>query len=184
MPATTAVGGEREIGGAWGRVRRAAPLVVSTWARLVVALLAAMALLHLAEQDARAALAERFQPGQREVEALVTLALLQARRGHPDAADWLPAGLTGRQVEVLELLSEGLSDAEIAARRLGVGAAKPGSRTAKGRDPLPIPPFRRRPSVMGVLRPVRDARRLRQPLTVDTPSTARRHPWQARLSSA
>src|SRR4030095_7868681 len=45
-----------------------------------------------AEQDARAALAEPGEGGGRAVEALealVTLALLQARRGHPGAADTL-----------------------------------------------------------------------------------------------
>jgi DNA-binding CsgD family transcriptional regulator/tetratricopeptide (TPR) repeat protein len=39
-----------------------------------------------AEQDARAALAEPVHPGPRVVDALVPLGLLQARRGHPDAA--------------------------------------------------------------------------------------------------
>jgi DNA-binding CsgD family transcriptional regulator/tetratricopeptide (TPR) repeat protein len=39
-----------------------------------------------AEQDARAAMAERAHSGGRAVEALVALALLQARRGDPDAA--------------------------------------------------------------------------------------------------
>jgi DNA-binding CsgD family transcriptional regulator len=38
-----------------------------------------------AEQDARAAMAERAHSGGRAVEALVALALLQARRGDPDA---------------------------------------------------------------------------------------------------
>jgi DNA-binding CsgD family transcriptional regulator/tetratricopeptide (TPR) repeat protein len=39
-----------------------------------------------AEQDARAGLAERAHSGGRAVDPLVALALLQARRGHPDAA--------------------------------------------------------------------------------------------------
>jgi DNA-binding CsgD family transcriptional regulator/tetratricopeptide (TPR) repeat protein len=39
-----------------------------------------------AEQDARAALAERVHASGRLADALVPLALLQARRGHPDAA--------------------------------------------------------------------------------------------------
>jgi DNA-binding NarL/FixJ family response regulator len=41
---------------------------------------------------------------------------LRVPRGPTRATAANPAGLTGRQVEVLELLAEGLTDAEIAAR--------------------------------------------------------------------
>jgi DNA-binding CsgD family transcriptional regulator/tetratricopeptide (TPR) repeat protein len=56
-----------------------------------------------AEQDARAALAERTRGGARAVDALVPLGLLQARRGEPDAAATLQEA-TERGFATVELL--------------------------------------------------------------------------------
>jgi FixJ family two-component response regulator len=79
-------------------------------------------------------------------------------RGPNRATAANPAGLTGRQVEVLGLLAEGLSDAEIAerlslsattSRRCSASSASSwpnlGSRTARVRESLPIPPPRAAP---------------------------------------
>jgi DNA-binding CsgD family transcriptional regulator len=55
-----------------------------------------------AEQDARAALAERVQGGARVVDGLVPLGLLQARRGDPDAAATLQEA-TERAFATIEL---------------------------------------------------------------------------------
>jgi DNA-binding CsgD family transcriptional regulator/tetratricopeptide (TPR) repeat protein len=56
------------------------------------------------------------QTGQRLRRQLRQRSHLRLPRGPARATAANPAGLTGRQVEVLELLAEGLTDAEIAAR--------------------------------------------------------------------
>jgi DNA-binding CsgD family transcriptional regulator len=56
------------------------------------------------------------QTGQRLRRQLRRRGNLRVPRGPTRATAANPAGLTGRQVEVLELLAEGLTDAEIAAR--------------------------------------------------------------------
>ena len=56
------------------------------------------------------------QTGQRLRRQLRRRGSLRVPRGPTRATAANPAGLTGRQVEVLGLLAEGLSDAEIAAR--------------------------------------------------------------------
>src|SRR6266511_5037526 len=59
---------------------------------------------------------------------------LRVPRGPNRATAANPAGLTGRQVEVLALLAEGLTDAEIAPRRPPDGS---GSSPPKSREPGP-----------------------------------------------